>query len=157
MPRINDDGKVLANNRKASHDYFLEDTVEAGIVLMGSEIKSIRAGRMDLRDSYVTPERGELWLINTHISTYDQASRENHEPRRPRKLLLHRREIARLLAKAQAKGYTIIPTKVYLKHGRAKVEIALAKGKKQYDKRETIAKRDVDRQIAHALRERERG
>lgn len=148
--------KVVATNRKAAHDYFLEDRYEAGIVLTGSEIKSVRAGRINLRDSYVQPKDGELWLYNAHIAPYEPAHRQGHEPRRPRKLLLHRHEIARLIGQVQQKGYTIIPTQVYLRRGRAKVEIALARGKRQYDKRAAISKREAQRQIERALKERER-
>lgn len=151
-----DQVKVVATNRKAAHDYFLEDRYEAGIVLTGSEIKSIRAGQLNLRDGYVQPKDGELWLYNVHIAPYEPAHREGHEPRRPRKLLLHRREIARLMSEIQKKGYTIVPTQVYLRRGRAKVEIALARGKRQYDKREAIARREAQRQIDRTLKERER-
>jgi len=146
--------KVVATNRKAYHQYQFHDTYEAGLVLMGSEIKSIRAGRVSLQEGFVLFENGEAWLVNVHIAQYDPASRQNHEPRRRRKLLLHRREIDRLQGHAQEKGYTVVPTKLYLKDGRAKVEIALARGKKLYDKRQTIAKRDAKRQVERALKER---
>jgi len=152
----NDQVKVVATNRKAAHDYFLGDRYEAGIVLTGSEIKSVRAGQINLRDSYVQVRDNELWLLNAHIAPYEPAQREGHEPRRPRKLLLHRREIARLITQVQQKGFTIVPTQVYLRRGRAKVEIALARGKRQYDKREAIGKREVQRQIERALKERKR-
>jgi SsrA-binding protein len=145
--------KVVATNRKAAHDFFLEDRYEAGIVLLGSEIKSIRAGQINLRDGYVQPRDGELWLLNVHIAPYEPAHREGHEARRARKLLLHHREIARLMAEVREKGYTIVPTQVYLRRGRAKVEIALARGKRQYDKREAISKRETQRQIERALRD----
>jgi SsrA-binding protein len=148
--------KVVATNRKAYHQYQFHDTYEAGLVLMGSEIKSIRAGRVSLQEGFVLFEGGEAWLVNVHIAQYDPASRQNHEPRRRRKLLLHRREIDRLQSHAQEKGYTVVPTKLYLKDGRAKVEIALARGKKLYDKRQTIAKRDAKRQVERALKERHR-
>ena len=148
--------KVIATNRKAYHDYHIEETHEAGLVLTGSEIKSIRAGRVNLRDSYAQIKDGELWLIDTHIAPYDQASRQNHEPRRDRKLLMHRREINRLAAKVQAKGYTIVPLRLYLKNNLAKVEIALVRGKKLYDKREAIAQREAQRQIDRAVKERYR-
>lgn len=150
----NDQVKVVATNRKAAHDYFLGDRYEAGIVLTGSEIKSVRAGQINLRDSYVQARDNELWLLNAHIAPYEPAQREGHEPRRPRKLLLHRREIARLITQVQQKGFAIVPTQVYLRRGRAKVEIALARGKRQYDKREAIGKREVQRQIERALKER---
>ena len=139
--------KVVAKNRKASHDYFLLDTYEAGLVLQGSEIKSIRAGQISLSEAYIQVNGSEAWLMDAHIAPYTQASIYNHEPRRPRKLLLHKVEIRRLWNEVRKKGMTIVPTKVYLKEGRAKVEIALAKGKKLYDKREAIAKRDLQREL----------
>jgi SsrA-binding protein len=144
--------KTLVSNRRARREYFIEETCEAGLVLKGSEIKSIRAGRANLQDSYVTIRDGEAWLINSHVSPYKQASIENHEPKRDRKLLLNRREISRLLGKVQAKGYTIVPLRLYLKNNRAKVEIALARGKKLYDKRADLAKRQAQRDIERALR-----
>jgi len=146
--------KVIATNRKARHEYHFDDTYEAGLVLKGSEIKSIRAGRISLQQGFVVFQDGEAWLIDVHIAPYDPASRGGHEPRRRRKLLLHRREIDRLQGQAQQKGYTVIPTKLYLKDGRAKIEIALARGKKQYDKRQTIAERDSKRQVERAIKER---
>ena len=148
--------KVIAKNRKATHDYRVENRYEAGLVLLGSEIKSIRAGGVNLREGYVSPRDGELWLINVHIAPFKPAGRGGHEPRRPRKLLLSRREIDRLTSRVQERGYTIIPLRLYLTHGRAKVEIGLAKGKRQYDKRSTIAKRESDRQIERTLKERGR-
>lgn len=148
--------KVIATNRKARHQYHFHDTLEAGIVLRGSEIKSIRAGRVSLQQGFVSFEGGEAWLVNVHIAQYDPASSQNHDPRRRRKLLLHRREIDRMQGRSQEKGYTVIPTKLYLKDGRAKIEIALAKGKKQYDKRQTIAERDSKRQMERAIKERYR-
>jgi SsrA-binding protein len=150
MPGI----KVIATNRKAARDYHLEDRHEAGLVLMGTEIKSIRAGRVNLSDGYVQPRDEELWLLNVHIAPYDPSGRYGHEPRRPRKLLLHRREINRLVSRVQERGYTIVPTRLYLKEGRAKIEIALARGKRKYDKRQTIAKRDAERDIERAFKER---
>jgi SsrA-binding protein len=147
--------KVVATNRKARHQYQFHDLFEAGLVLMGSEIKSIRAGRVSLQEGYVNFDGGEAWLVNVHIAPYDPAHRQNHEPRRRRKLLLHRREIDRLRARTQERGYTIVPTKLYLKDGRAKVEIALARGKKQYDKRQALAQRDSKRQVERALKERD--
>jgi SsrA-binding protein len=149
--------KVIATNRKAGRDFHLEDRTEAGLVLTGTEIKSVRAGRVNLSDGYVQPRDGELWLVNIHIAPYDPAGRHSHEPRRPRKLLLHRREIDRLVAQVAERGYTIVPIRLYLKEGRAKVEIALARGKRKYDKRQAIAKRDSQRDVERALRERERG
>jgi len=146
--------RVLASNRKAYHDYFLDDAQEAGIVLTGTEIKSIREGKMNLRDSYVQIRGGQAFLVNAHISPYSQGNRANPDPRRDRKLLLHKREIRRLQAAVQEKGLTIVPLKVYLKNNRAKVEIALARGKKLYDKREAIAKRDSDRQLKAEIKNR---
>ncbi len=148
--------KTVATNRKAGRDYILQDHREAGVVLMGTEIKSIRAGRVNLSDGYVQVRNGELWLMNVHIAPYDPSGRYGHEPRRPRKLLLHRREINKFISRVQERGYTIIPTRLYLKDGRAKVEIALARGKRKYDKRQTIAKRDAQRDIERALKERRR-
>jgi SsrA-binding protein len=148
--------KVIATNRKAGRDFHLEDRHEAGLVLMGTEIKSIRAGRVNLSDGYVQPRDGELWLLNVHVAPYDPAGRYGHEPLRPRKLLLHRREIDRLASRVRERGYTIVPTRLYLKGGRAKVEIALARGKRKYDKREAIAKRDAQRDIDRALKEQSR-
>jgi SsrA-binding protein len=143
--------KVVATNRKASHDYFLEDRLEAGIVLRGSEIKSVRAGRVSLKEAYVRIEAGEAWLVNAHIAPYDPASMQNHDPRRQRKLLLHRRQIRRAAEDVKQRGYTLVPTKLYLKGGRAKLEFALAKGKRQYDKRQELAKRDAAREIERGL------
>ena len=146
------DVKVVATNRKARHDYFLLDTFEAGIALLGSEIKSIRAGHISIKEAFVRIDGEEAWLIDAHISPYDQANRFNHEPRRPRKLLLHKKEITRLFEDVRRKGVTIVPVRVYLKKGRAKVEIAIAKGKKQFDKRHEIAKRDSQREIERQVR-----
>lgn len=145
--------RVIATNRKAYHDYHLEQTFEAGIALTGSEIKSVRAGRVNLRDSFVQIRNGEAWLVDAHIAQYEQASRENHEPKRDRKLLLHKQEIARLAGRVQEKGYTIVPLRMYLKGNLAKVEIALARGKRLYDKREAIAKRDSEREMEREWRE----
>ncbi|HNB50765.1 MAG TPA: SsrA-binding protein SmpB [Anaerolineales bacterium] len=139
--------KVVASNRKAQHEYFLLEKFEAGIVLTGSEIKSIRAGQMSIKEAYVRVDGNEAWLIESHIAPYDPASRMNHDPKRPRKLLLHKKEIAELWSETRQKTLTIVPTQVYLKDGRAKLEIAVAKGKKNYDKRDSIAKRDTDREI----------
>lgn len=143
--------KVVASNRKATHDYFLEDRVEAGIALWGSEIKSVRAGQVSLREAYIQIENYEAWLTNAHIAPYDPASRLNHDPLRKRKLLLHKREIIRLYDRVRQKGYTIIPIRMYIKAGKAKVEIALARGKHQYDKRREIAKRDASMEVSRAL------
>ena len=149
--------KVIATNRKARHDYLIEDTIEAGLVLTGSEIKSIRAGQVNLRDSYATVRDGEIWLINMHIAPYKQASFQNHEPRRDRKLLLHGREINRLTGKLQEKGLTLVPLQLYLKNSWAKVQLGLARGKKMYDKRQALRERDDRRQIARALGRWEKG
>jgi SsrA-binding protein len=151
-----EDIRVVATNRKAYHDYHIEETHEAGIVLTGTEIKSVRAGSVNLKDSYAVVKEGEVWLLNAHISPYDPASRQNVDPDRTRKLLMHRGEINRLMGRVQEKGLTIIPLRMYLKLRRAKVELALVRGKRQYDKREAIAKRDTDREIQRALKERER-
>jgi SsrA-binding protein len=148
--------KVIATNRKARHEYQFHDTFEAGLALLGTEIKSIRAGRVSLQEGFVLFEGGEAWLVDVHIAPYDPASRQNHEPKRRRKLLLHRREIDRLQSRVQEKGFTVVPTRLYLKDGRAKIEIALARGKKLYDKRQAIAERDSKRQVERALRERYR-
>ena len=157
MTRMTEPIKVVATNRKATHDYHIEDRYEAGLVLLGTEIKSIRAGGVSLKEGYVTPRDGELWLVDVHIAPYKPAHRHGHEPRRPRKLLLNRREINRLISRVQERGYTIIPLRIYLKRGRAKVEIGLARGKRQYDKRAAIAKRESQRQIERTLKEQERG
>ena len=146
--------KVVAVNRRARHDYFVDDTIEAGLVLTGTEIKSIREGRVNLREGYARIENGEGWLVNVHIATYDPGNRYNHEPLRNRKLLLHRDEIATLVGKLRQKGYTLIPLQLYLKHGRAKVELGLARGKREFDKRESIARREAQREIDRALRAR---
>ncbi len=148
--------KVVANNRKARHDYHIEDTLETGIVLTGSEIKSIRGGQVNLRDSYATVRNGELWLLNAHISPYKQATHQNHEPKRERKLLAHRREINRLTGKLQEKGLTLIPLRIYLKDSRAKVELGLGRGKKLYDKRQTLRERDDRRRMERALGQRKK-
>jgi len=150
----NDGIKVIATNRKARHDYFIEDRLEAGISLWGTEIKSVRAGRVSLREAFVATDGNEIWLVNAHIAPYDPASQMNHEPKRKRKLLLHRKEIYKLFAGVMQKGYTIIPTQMYLKSGKAKVEIALARGKKQYDKRREIAERDAEREISRSMARR---
>ena len=155
MTLMVEDVKVLATNRKARFEYFLLDTFEAGLVLMGSEIKSIRAGQMSLAEAYVEVENGRsAWLMEAHIAPYAQANRFNHDPKRKRRLLLHKRQIRELWNAVRMKGMTIVPTRVYLKEGRAKVEIALARGKKAYDKRLVIAKRDQARERDRAARVR---
>lgn len=149
--------QVIARNRKASHDYALLETYEAGIVLNGSEIKSIRAHNINLGEGFIQERDGEMWLLGVHITPYKQASKwDDLDPVRPRKLLLHKKEIARLISRVREKGLTIVPTMLYMVRGRAKVEIAVAKGKRVYDKRESIAKRDTQREIERALRERDR-
>jgi SsrA-binding protein len=147
--------KVVATNRKASHEYFLLERIEAGIALHGSEIKSIRAGQMSLAEAYIRVDGEQAWLEDAHIAPYAFAGVFNHEPRRPRRLLLHKKQIRQLWNQVRQKGVTIIPLRVYLKEGRAKVEIAVAKGKKLYDKRETIAKRDAEREIERNFHRRE--
>lgn len=146
--------KIVSKNRKAQHDYHLERTFQAGLVLQGSEIKSIRANNITLGDGFVQEKQGELWLMGVHIAPYEQSgSFGQHDPMRPRKLLLHKKEILQIMSQSRERGYTIIPTMVYLEKGRAKLEIALAKGKKLYDKRDSIAKRDSEREIRRALKE----
>jgi SsrA-binding protein len=139
--------KIVASNRKANFEFFLLEHFEAGIALQGSEIKSIRAGQISLAEAYVQVDGREAWLIGSHIAPYDPASRYNHDPLRARRLLLHRREIKELWDAVRQKGVTIVPVKVYLKDGRAKVDIAIGKGKKLYDKRHEIAKRDLEREM----------
>lgn len=148
--------RTLAENRKARHDYSIEETYEAGVALTGTEIKSIRAGRVNLRDSYAQVKGGEMWLFNVHIAPYDQAGYVSHDPMRPRKLLMHRKEINRLAGAVTEKGLALIPLRVYLKNNRAKIELALARGKKSYDKRDAIAERDSKREVERALRDRQR-
>lgn len=143
--------KVISVNRRARHDYFIEDTMETGIVLQGTEVKSLRLGKVNLQDSFARVENGEVFLYGMHISPYEQGNRFNHDPLRPRKLLLHKREIRRLIGKTREEGYTLVPTRLYFSKGKAKVELALAKGKKLYDKREAAAKRDATRRARQAL------
>ena len=146
--------KTITVNRKAYHDYHILETLEAGIVLKGTEIKSIRGGRVNIRDAYAKPEHGELWLFNAHVAGYQAGSHDNHEPDRPRKLLLHRRQIDYLSGMANRKGLTLVPLKLYIKNGVAKLELGVAKGKREYDKRETIARRETDREIERTLKTR---
>jgi SsrA-binding protein len=148
--------KLITDNRKARHDYHLVERFEAGLVLTGSEVKSLRDGRASLQQAYADVRDGEAWLIGAHIDTYDQAGIANHDPVRDRKLLLKRREIESLYGKVREKGLTLVPTKMYFKDGRAKVEVALARGKDLRDKRRDIAKRDADRQIERAIKSRSR-
>lgn len=143
--------KMICANRRARFDYAISETIEAGLVLQGTEVKSLRAGRADLKDSYADIQEGEVFLLQAHIDQYEQANRFNHDPVRPRKLLLHKREIERLWSKTQERGLTLIPTRMYFAHGKAKVELGLAKGKKQYDKREAVKSRSAKRDIQRAL------
>jgi len=148
--------QVVARNRRAWHDYEILDTFEAGIALLGPEVKSLRVGKATLTDAYATLRRGEIFLISAHISPYAQAARENSDPRRERKLLLHRAEISRLTAKLRERGFTLIPLSIYFKNGRAKVELGLARGKRQYDKRHALRKREQDREVQRIVRGRGR-
>lgn len=149
--------KVISDNRKAYHDYFVEEKLEAGVILTGTEIKSIRNGRVNLKDSYARIENGEVWLYQLHISPYEQGNRFNHEPLRKRKLLLNRSEIIKLVGKVQQQGLTLIPTKIYLKRGLAKIELGVCRGKKNYDKRQDIAERDAKREIERHFRDQGKG
>lgn len=154
---ITSQSRAITSNRKALHDYFIEETYEAGVALTGSEIKSVRRGKVNLRDSYARIERGEVWLYQCHISPYEETGEYfNHDPLRPRKLLLHRGEIDGLIGKVQAKGLTLVPLRLYLKGGRAKIELAVARGKRSYDKREAIAEREAQREIERTLKSRSR-
>jgi SsrA-binding protein len=146
--------KTITLNRKARYDYSIGESMEAGIVLTGTEIKSLRAGKVSLAQSFARPERGELWLINAYIAPYEAGNRYNHEPTRPRKLLLHRDEINRLAGTVTQKGFTLVPLRLYLKKGLAKLELGLARGKKLYDKRESIAQRQAKREIERTLKTR---
>lgn len=149
--------KSVAQNRKARHEYFIIDSLETGIVLSGTEIKSIREGQVNLKDGFAKIENGELWLYNVHISPYEKGSYYNKEPLRPRKLLAHKQEVRKLLAKTREKGFTLIPLKMYLKEGRwAKVELGIAKGKQLHDKRDTAAARDAAREMDRMVRRKDR-
>ncbi|WP_338449356.1 SsrA-binding protein SmpB [Niallia oryzisoli] len=150
------EGKVIAQNKKAYHDYFIEETYEAGLVLQGTEIKALRAGRANLKDSYAKILNGEVFLIGMHISPYEQGNRYNHDPERTRKLLLHRRQINKLIGETKEAGYSLVPLKIYLKNGYAKILIGLARGKKKYDKREDLKKKEAKRDIERAFRERQK-
>jgi len=145
--------RVYATNRNALYEYQILETLEAGIALTGTEVKSIRSGLINLREAYARIDRGEVWLYNCHISPYEQGNRYNHEPRRPRKLLAHKREIGRLMGKVSEQGNTLIPMRVYTARGHIKVELAVARGKRQYDKRQAIAERDAKREIERALKQ----
>ncbi|WP_196594450.1 SsrA-binding protein SmpB [Pectinatus sottacetonis] len=148
--------KIVCENRKARHDFFIEETYEAGLVLVGTEVKSLREGKANLKDSFVLIKNGEAVLENVHISPYEHGNIFNHDPLRPRKLLLHKAEITRLFSKTKEKGLTIVPLKIYFSKGRAKIEIALATGKKNYDKRQIIAEKTAKREIARALKEQQK-
>lgn len=150
------DDKTVATNRRARHDFAIEDVLEAGLVLMGSEIKSVRAGKVSLQEAFVALDGGEAWLEGAHIADYAMAGYIRHEPLRRRKLLLHRKEIFELARRVQVKGYTLVPLRLYLKAGRAKLELGVAKGKKLYDKREAIRERDTQRDMARELARRDR-
>jgi SsrA-binding protein len=145
--------KVFASNRKAYHDYHVLESMEAGLALTGTEIKSVRAGRVNLRDGYARVQDGEVWLYNIHISPYDQGNRYNHEPMRPRKLLLHKGEIGRIAGKSQEEGLTLVPLRLYERKGHAKVELAVVRGKRQYDKRQAISQREAAREVDRAIKE----
>ena len=146
--------QIICVNRQARHNYFIDETYEAGLVLVGSEVKSLRDGKANLTDSYARVQKGEAFLINTHISPYAGANQLNHEPTRPRKLLLHAREIERLTGKTKERGFTLVPLKLYFKNGRAKVELGLARGKKLYDKRETLRRKVAEREVERSLKSR---
>ena len=147
--------KVVGRNRKAYHEYHIEEKYEAGMALKGTEVKSVRDSRINLKEGYVKIENGEMFLLNAHISTYEQGNRNNHEPLRPKKLLMHRREINRLFGKTKEKGYTIVPLQVYIKRGLIKIEIGLGKGKKLYDKRAAIAEKSAKREMERAFKDRQ--
>src|SRR3954451_22581668 len=149
--------KFIAQNRKARHDYSVLDTFEAGVMLTGTEVKSLRAGRASLVDGFATIDDGEVFLRNVHIPEYEQGSWTNHEPRRVRKLLLHKEEIQRLIGKTKEGGLTLVPLSIYFSEGKVKVELALARGKRSYDKRQDLARRDADREVARALGRRTKG
>jgi SsrA-binding protein len=146
--------KVIAENRKAYHEYFIEEKMEAGIELSGTEVKSVRAGKMNLSDSYVMVKDGEMWLVGTHISPFEQGNRFNRDPMRTRKLLMHKREIMRLFGVVKQEGLTLVPTKSYFKNGRIKIEVGLAKGKKIYDKRDVDAQKQANRAIDRQMKEK---
>jgi len=151
-----DNTKTISVNKKAYHDYHIVESYEAGLALKGSEIKSIRMGRVNIRDAYARPEKGELWLHNSHIPAYQAGGFNTHEPDRKRKLLMHRNQIAELAAQTNQKGLTLVPLRIYIKNGIAKMELGLGRGKKQYDKRDAIAKRETDREVERALKTRRR-
>jgi SsrA-binding protein len=151
MPKDSVPTKLIAQNRRARFDYLIEETVEAGLMLVGTEVKSCRSGKVSLNDSYATVRDGEAWLLQCHISPYSHGNRSNHDPLRPRKLLLHRAEVERLAAKVAQDGRTLVPTRLYFKHGLAKAEIAVAKGKRTHDKRQATAQREAERRMRQEL------
>lgn len=156
MSKVSSGESLIAENRKASFDYHLLETFEAGIALLGTEVKGIREGKANLRDSFARVERGEVWLYNVHINAYSHRGYVDHDPKRRRKLLLHREQIRKLIGKTTERGLTLVPTRLYFKNGRVKVAIALARGKQAHDKRETIRRREVDRETRAAVKERVR-
>lgn len=156
MGKKNEGVKIACENRKARHDYFIHETYEAGMALQGTEVKSLRAGRANLKDSYAAIKNGEVFVENMHISPYDQGNIFNHDPKRPRKLLMHKAEIVKLFSRTREKGFTLIPLKIYFKRGRAKLELALASGKHNYDKRQALKERADKRDMDRALRERQK-
>ena len=156
MIAVPDESRVVTVNRQAYHDYFVDETFEAGIALTGTEVKSIRGGKVNLRGAYARVKGGEVWLEGAHIAVYEQGTYMNHDPMRPRKLLLHRREIDRLIGRIQAKGLTLIPLKLYFKHNHVKIELGLCRGKKLYDKRESIRERETQRELARVTKQRMR-
>jgi SsrA-binding protein len=155
-PREPETGRLIADNRKAFHDYHILETFEAGIALLGTEVKGIREGRASLRDSFARVERGEVWLHNVHISPYTHRGYVNHDPKRRRRLLLHKHEIRKLIGRTTERGLTLVPTKLYFKNGRVKVALALARGRQAHDKRETLRRREIDRETRAAVKERRR-
>lgn len=156
MTKARESKKIVAENRKARHDYFIHETYEAGIALQGTEVKSLRAGHVNLKDSFASVENGEIFVENMHISSYEQGNIFNHDPLRKRKLLMHKAEIAKLFSKSRERGFTIIPLKLYFKHGRAKMEVALASGKHNYDKRQDLHAKTARREVEQALKDRQR-
>ena len=152
MPKDKSGEKIVCVNREARHNYFIDEIYETGLVLLGSEVKSLRDGKANLKDSYARIQKGEAFLVNAHVSPYPGANQFNHEPTRPRKLLLHQREIERLTGKTKEKGLTLIPLRLYFKNGRAKVELGLARGKKLYDKRETLKRKMAEREVERSLK-----
>ena len=156
MGRKNEGTKIACENRKARHDYFIHDTFETGLVLQGTEVKSLRAGKANLKDSYGEIKNGEVWVQNMHVSPYEQGNIFNHDPLRPRKLLMHKAEIVKLFSKTREKGFTLVPLKIYFKKGKAKLELALARGKHNYDKRRDLTEKAVRRDVERELKSRQK-